>query len=122
MKISFERSVGFVDVMKTTSCLRISIAGMVMTGVWLPEKFDNNAKRVYYYLYAFSFQFLLFYGMIAIEFAGLFQVSIGNIDYGLIMRLDSASKYNGMSKFYLSWKCIHRSKSKVRQRAFFSLA
>nr|QZA75634.1 odorant receptor 44 [Plutella xylostella] len=61
--------------MKNTSCLKISIAAMVVTGVWSPRMFDGKPHlQKLYLIYASFFQVFLFGGIILIEFLHLIQV------------------------------------------------
>ncbi|GBP62208.1 hypothetical protein EVAR_38209_1 [Eumeta japonica] len=65
-------------IMKNTSCLKISIIGMVVTGVWLPKSLEDSKWKILYYGYAVTFQLVLFLPLIYVQTVHLFLI-IGDI-------------------------------------------
>lgn len=63
--------------MKNTSCLRITIAGMIVCGFWCPNKIEKNGfLKFIYHSYAALYMLIIYLPLVGIEFMHLYTVSI----------------------------------------------
>nr|QLI62072.1 odorant receptor 29 [Streltzoviella insularis] len=65
--------------MHNTSCLRLCLTIMTVTGVWLPTALKSSHLRHIYYIFAFMYHLLFVLPIIFMEFAVFYQV-LGNIE------------------------------------------
>nr|AOG12953.1 odorant receptor [Eogystia hippophaecolus] len=65
--------------MRNTSCLRLCLTIMTVTGVWLPTALKCSHLRYIYYIFAFMYHLLFVLPIIYMEFGVLYQV-LGNIE------------------------------------------
>nr|QZA75627.1 odorant receptor 27 [Plutella xylostella] len=65
--------------MKNTSCFRFVMLGMVLTGVWFPDKIKNKYYKILYVVYAVLYQGVCFFGIVLIEILRLLEV-LGDIE------------------------------------------
>lgn len=68
----------FAIKMKNSHCLRASIAIMTCTGVWLPDRFAEYPRKLYYIIFAVCMQSLIFISVVLAEISYLFSVSFGD--------------------------------------------